>query len=200
MSSKESTEISLQFADNYKDHLDADRKEILQQFLNVLSSYIENIKTTKLTNLFNIIRGVETIFHVYTIVLSHTKNLKTAVLNAHKAMYLYTEFSEQISEESNMVLQLSSREAALYVYKKTLYELLPSSTASLDHVFHQLLFIKTVFELGFSKKTQTNQLRVLLQKFVKSNYSENETKTLLDILNEDNFMDILETKKTLTKK
>lgn len=199
MTTKESNDISLQVLENYKDHLDVDKREILIQFLNVLSSYLENLKTTKITSSFNIIRGIDTIYHVYIIVLSRTKNLKTAVLNAHKALYLYTEFSEQISEESNMVLQLSSREASLYVYKKTLYELLPSNSAPLDHVVHHLLFIKIAIEYSFIQKMNIDYVKQALTKFIKTNTSVGNTKIMLDMINENNFIEIMETKKLLKK-
>ena len=43
--------------------------------------------------------------------------------HSQKAFYFYVEFIEQISTDQNSFLQLSSREASLFVYKKTIFEI-----------------------------------------------------------------------------
>ena len=53
----------------------------------------------------------------------NTKNIELTCFHCQKASYFYVEFVAQISEEQNMFLQLSSRDATIYVYKKTIYEL-----------------------------------------------------------------------------
>jgi hypothetical protein len=46
-----------------------------------------------------------------------------AYYHGQKAFYYYVEFIGQISEEQHQYLQLSSRDATMYVYKKTLFEI-----------------------------------------------------------------------------
>ena len=43
--------------------------------------------------------------------------------HSQKAYYFYVEFIEQITNDNNTFLQLSSRDASLYVYKKTIFEI-----------------------------------------------------------------------------
>ena len=192
MSHKDSAEMSLQSTDNYNQTLINDKKEILIQFLNTLCTYLENVKVSKIRNLFYIVRGIETIFHVFTLILTRTKNVKTAVLNAHKAFYLYIEFCEQIADESNMVLQLSSREAVLYVYKKTIFELLPSEPANLNHVYDQLLLMKALIELSISAKRDVDFMKNYSYKIIQLNLEAEEAKSILDLANEEKFTDFLE--------
>jgi hypothetical protein len=58
-------------------------------------------------------------------VFYYTKNLDLTFYHSQKAYYFYIEFIEQISDESVTFLQLNSRDATLFVYKKTIYELNP---------------------------------------------------------------------------
>jgi uncharacterized protein YutE (UPF0331/DUF86 family) len=46
-----------------------------------------------------------------------------AFYHSQKAYYFYIEFIEQISDENITFLQLSSRDAILFVYKKTIFEI-----------------------------------------------------------------------------
>ena len=71
---------------------------------------------------FIFIRGLDTITSVFKILLYLTKNLDLTYYHSQKAFYFYVEFIEQISDDQNSFLQLSSREASLFVYKKTIFE------------------------------------------------------------------------------
>jgi hypothetical protein len=72
---------------------------------------------------FIIERGVDTISHVFSILLYYTKNLDLAFYHSQKAYYFYIEFIEQISDDNVTFLQLSSKDATTFVYKKTIYEI-----------------------------------------------------------------------------
>jgi hypothetical protein len=48
-----------------------------------------------------------------------------AYFHCQKAFYFYVEFVGQISEDEKMFLQLTSRDATTYVYKKTIFEINP---------------------------------------------------------------------------
>jgi hypothetical protein len=68
-------------------------------------------------------RGLETLIHVFSILFYYTKNLELTFYHTQKAIYYYIEFIEQISDENVSFLNLSSRDAVLFVYKKTIYEI-----------------------------------------------------------------------------
>lgn len=122
------TNYSLYNTDNFKKTLDATTcvilnkyKDYIFDFLNII---IDNIKVKNNSYYkFIITRGLETITNVFTIILYYTKNIELTCFHCQKASYFYVEFVAQISEEQNMFLQLSSRDATSYVYKKTIYEL-----------------------------------------------------------------------------
>ena len=96
-------------------------KDYIFEFLNII---LDNIKVKNNSYYkFIITRGLETITNVFTTILYYTKNIELTSFHCQKALYFYVEFVSQISEEQNMFLQLSSRDATSYVYKKTIYEL-----------------------------------------------------------------------------
>ncbi len=119
---------SLNNLDNYKKELDADISEIAKKLSELLIDYLKfitNMMRLKKNNLlrFIIIRGLDTIINVFNYVLLYTKNLDVTYFHCQKAFYFYSEFVSQISDDEKMFLQLSSRDATTYVYKKTIYEI-----------------------------------------------------------------------------
>jgi hypothetical protein len=70
-------------------------------------------------------RGLDTITHVFIIILFYTKNLEITYYHSQKSFYFYVEFIEQILDAQNAFLHLDSRDASIFVYKKTIYEINP---------------------------------------------------------------------------
>ena len=68
-------------------------------------------------------RGIETLIHVFSMIFFYTKNLDLTFYHSQKAYYFYIEFIEQISDDNITFLQLSSKDAVMFVYKKTIFEL-----------------------------------------------------------------------------
>lgn len=113
---------------NYNQSLDVSVHQILNSFINIVLEYmrfISNKISMKNTVYYGFIfeRGFETIMHVFNIMLYYTKNLELTIYHTQKAYYFYIEFIEQISDDNITFLQLSSRDAILFVYRKTIYDL-----------------------------------------------------------------------------
>jgi hypothetical protein len=119
---------SLKNNDNYKNYLDCDICIIVEKYSQLIIEYInfikENIKITKLP-MFNFIfiRGLDTITNVFLFILYSTKNIELTYFHCQKSYYFYIEFVGQITEEEKTFLQLTTRDATNYVYKKTIYEI-----------------------------------------------------------------------------
>jgi hypothetical protein len=101
--------------------------DVIDKYIQLLVEYCNAVSKQKFvitsTNMFNflILRGLETTTHVFKYVLLYTQNLEAAYHHAQKSIYYYLEFIAQIAEQRNAFLQLSSRDAITYVYKKTIY-------------------------------------------------------------------------------
>ena len=78
-------------------------------------------------------RGLDTITHVFTIILFYTKNLEITYYHSQKSFYFYVEFIEQILDANNAFLHLDSRDASIFVYKKTIYEINPDLRADVEN-------------------------------------------------------------------
>ena len=114
---------------NYKTYLDkSSLNEILIKYTSLIMEYIElvsekiNIKKIHYYK-YIFIRGLDTITTVFKLLLYLTKNIELTYYHSQKAFYFYVEFIEQISDDQNSFLQLSSREACMFVYKKTIFEI-----------------------------------------------------------------------------
>lgn len=118
---------SLQNEDNYKKNFQSNILEIMSKYEKLVIEYllfiIENITIKNDTyNKFIIIRGLSTISHVFSTLLYYSNNLDMAYYHSQKSFYFYVEFMGQISEDYHSFLQLSSRDASVFVYKKTIFE------------------------------------------------------------------------------
>jgi hypothetical protein len=120
--------FSLQNLDNYRKNIDSITSEITEKYYMLIAEYFkfitENIKI-KNSNFakFIITRGLDTITNVFNSIFYYTKNIDLTYFHCQKSFYFYVEFVGQISEDEKMFLQLSSRDATLYVYKKTIFEI-----------------------------------------------------------------------------
>ena len=100
---------------------------VIDKYIQILVEYCSSVSKQKFVitspNMFNfiILRGLETTTHVFKYVLLYTQNLEAAFHHAQKSIYYYLEFIAQVAEQKNAFLQLSSRDAITYVYKKTIY-------------------------------------------------------------------------------
>lgn len=124
----ESKDYSLSNIDNYNKNLDYKMEDIIEKYLLLTNEFLKFIlEKLKLKNntysKFIIIRGYETITNIFNIILYQTKNLDLTFYHCQKAYYYYIEFIEQITNVDHAFLQLNSRDASTYVYKKTLFEL-----------------------------------------------------------------------------
>jgi hypothetical protein len=91
---------------------------------NFLENSIENININE-KNYFNhvIFKGINTLTNVFNFLVLYTKNIEI-ILNACEKSYLYfIEFIGQIGNDSKGYLQLTVKDATLFVYKKTIFDI-----------------------------------------------------------------------------
>jgi len=113
---------------NYKPNIVNSTQDILNKFVSIITEYIKFISEkivikNKLYYKFILERGLETIIHIFSLIFYYTKNLELTFYHSQRAYYFYIEFIEQISDDNVTFLQLSSKDAILFVYKKTIYEI-----------------------------------------------------------------------------
>jgi hypothetical protein len=124
---------SLQNVENYKkDSNDAmvlyNEMDIYMKYVNVINQYllfgIETIKNKNPEYLkYILIKGLFTISHVFKMLLLFTQNLDLTYYHCQKSYSYYIEFIGQIGDDAVTYLQLNSKDAALFVYKKTIFDI-----------------------------------------------------------------------------
>ena len=120
--------ISLQHAENYKRELENTTTEIFVMYMGIVQEFLvqcmDSIFITDVSYYrYIILKGIETIAHVFRNLLLYTNNLNITYHHSQKAFYYYVEFIGQIGEESHSFLQLNSKDATLFVYKKTIFDI-----------------------------------------------------------------------------
>jgi hypothetical protein len=119
---------SLQNIENYKNESGLELRESIQKYSDLIIEYfkfvMENIKIKNSSfSKFIIIRGLDTITNVFLYILYFTRNIDLTYFHSQKSYYFYVEFVGQISDDEKMFLQLTSRDATTYVYKKTVFDI-----------------------------------------------------------------------------
>ena len=93
---------------------------LMKEFINYFDKYIEykNIKKYHV-----IYKGIQSITHIFMVLLLYSKNLSLTLYHCKKSFLYYVEFINQIGDEGNSYLQLNSKDAILFIYKKSIFEI-----------------------------------------------------------------------------
>lgn len=159
------SEYALTNPDNYKTNISNNMDEILDKYVILILEYMnfitENVSIKNdMYYKFIFLRGLDTISHVFKFILLYTKNLDLAYYHSQKAFYFYVEFITQITDDQHSFLQLSSKDAILFVYKRTIFEIsheqrknlqkMPAETTEkIDTLQIHINIFKTVVEYLF---------------------------------------------------
>lgn len=114
--------------DYYNEDIEENYITIFSKYNKLIIEYLNKwYDTVCIQNLeyknYIIKQGISTIKHIFRMLLIYTKNLEMTVFNCQKAYVYYIEFIGQINEDNHSFLQLNSKDAALFVYKKTIFDI-----------------------------------------------------------------------------
>jgi hypothetical protein len=112
----------------YNDHFENDITEICNKYIILINEYLSQcLKNIEINNNYYknyiIQKGLNTTSHIFKLLLLYIKNLDVAYYNCEKSFIYYIEFIGQISDEDNSFLQLNSKDATLFIYKKTIFNI-----------------------------------------------------------------------------
>ena len=118
----------IQNIDNYRESFQDSTATIFIKYMNLISEYLKHSKDfifIQNPTYYNYVlkKGISTITHVFKFLLIYTKNLEMVYFNCQKSYIYYVEFIGQIGDDNHSFLQLNSKDAALFVYKKTIFEI-----------------------------------------------------------------------------
>jgi hypothetical protein len=187
--SNSNTNFSLQNIENYKKNIDVKLSEIMEKYSQIIIEYLKYImktiefKKNKIIKFINL-RGLNTVTHVFKYILYYTKDLNITFYQCEKAFYFYVEFVTQISDDDKAFLQLSSRDAINYVYKKTIFDI---NYEIKKNPMVETIETKTNFDFF---DTYVNMYRKLIEKMIENDLFYNENYLVL-IKSIENIINIL---------
>jgi hypothetical protein len=163
---------------NYKSSLDALTPDIIKKYNTIIIDYLQfinensNYKNIRL-KYFIILNGVTTISHVFSMLLYYTKNLDLVCYHTKNAYFFYSEFIGQITEDKNSFLQLTPRDASLFVYKKSLFSI---QTENIK------LILKKPLNDGSNKKLDIVKTNIYILNHVITFFIEKNTENITDLV------------------
>ena len=127
----EQTVFSLADTDNYHDGMDVDMSAIIDHSIIVISLCALKVSSAleakpKDYQRFMVSKAVECLSSIVGMLFLYTANPPLVFYHAEKMIYFYIEFLQQIGNDVNHFLSLSSKDASIFTYKKTIYEVLGS--------------------------------------------------------------------------
>ena len=143
---------SLQDQDTYKPTHTATPTEMFAKYVGLLTEYLVRMATNvsmESNQYFSFVsvKGIETVSHVFRLILLYTNNIEAAYYHANRAADYYIEFIGQIGDNNHSFLKLNSKDASLFVYKKTIFEISTDSRKEHSPGTHAVETNKCIFLL-----------------------------------------------------
>jgi len=109
--------------DNYRQTLEDPIILIQLSYVKIIHYYIvhyfENMSNP---NIF--IQGFKSLTHIFLFLLMYTKYLELTIFHCQNSIFYYIEYISQITDkEDNMFFNLTLKDAIVYIYTKTIYDL-----------------------------------------------------------------------------
>jgi hypothetical protein len=123
-----SSTLSLNLLTNYLPAIQESNLELYHYYIALIQTLLNHINTNITIKKeeylkYIIIYGIDTITHIYKLLLLYTKNVSLTIHHCEKSILFYVEFITQIGDDNHSFLQLTSKDAVMFLYKKTLFEL-----------------------------------------------------------------------------
>lgn len=124
-----SRKTEIHTTENYNKHFEYKKYcEYANSYITLISNFLsytgENVLIQNNSYyIFVMKRGLETISHIFRFLLMYTKNIFLTLHHCKKSFFYYVEFIGQIGDDNHSYLQLNSRDAMLFVFKKTIFDI-----------------------------------------------------------------------------
>ena len=178
--------------DSYKSELIDNLEDILFKYNQIINDYIqvymENI-TIKDKNYYYylFLNGIKTINNVFSIILLYTRNLNISNFYMQKSFYLYIEFISQIDNINHSFLELNGKDASLFVFKKTIYEIdnnyRKNYICSNENIFNIISIFTNLTYNFYSLIDSNNNIEIFKKELINNNQIINNILiSIIDVL------------------
>ena len=109
--------------DNYKQTLEDPIVLIQLSYVKIIHYYIVHY-FENMTNQNIFAQGFRSLTHIFMFLLMYTKHLELTIYHCQNAIFYYVEYISQITDkEDNMFFNLTLKDAIVYIYTKTIYDI-----------------------------------------------------------------------------
>lgn len=114
---------------NYNESVDINKGNVyINKYIDIVHQYLlycgENVFIQDPQyELYVLVKGIECISNVFNILFLYTKNFNLVYYHCQKAFCYYVEFIGQIGNENHSYLKLNAKDAILFVYRKTIFQI-----------------------------------------------------------------------------
>lgn len=100
----------------------------IKNYIQIIQDFIkhshEDLNIEQNEYMFYIIKqGISTLYHVYNFIMMYTKNKELVHYHLQKCLFYYVEFINQMIRENQNFLQFTTKDAILFIYKKTIFDI-----------------------------------------------------------------------------
>ena len=169
--------MKLNDSENYYSELNEPISTCCIYFCSLINQVSNNI-----TNENILLYCINIIHHVFNYILFYTKNLPITLTYTKNAYVYYIEFIEQIKNKNNLFLKLKKEDAALFVYKKTIFNINKNNIKSnekdvkLKNIYDITKYYKIKiqqFIINDEKNKDIDNFCNNIKKEIESNYNNN---------------------------
>lgn len=121
-----------------------DIKEYITKYCSVITFFISNMNVlnfykSEAYKQFVTYNGITSLLHIYNLLILHTKNINLSYYHLQKSYYYYIEFISQINKEQHSFLQFNIRDAIMFIYKKTIFNIDKETTTQFIDIQNKLI-------------------------------------------------------------
>jgi hypothetical protein len=120
---------NLDDTENYKPNLEETESILFLKYVGLIHELIE-CSSESLNGIQNkeylkhiMINGITNTSYIYSFILLYTNSLELAIYHTQRAIIYYIEFVCQIGDDNHNLLKLNTKDATLFIYKKTIFEI-----------------------------------------------------------------------------
>ena len=118
---------SINNTDNYNMSCNIDLRNIINKYMEYINNFFLLIKDNVYFKQYSyskylIINGIQTASHILNMLIIYTKNIDLTFHHIERSFIYYVEFINQIMI-NNGSLNLNSKDASIFIYKKILYDI-----------------------------------------------------------------------------
>lgn len=114
--------------ENYNTELEVNETVLFLKYVGLIHELFECCSENKnIKNMDHIkhilLKGIKNTYYIYSFLLLYTNNLDLTIYHTQKSILYYIEFIGQIGEDNHNFLNLNSKDATLFIYKKTVFDI-----------------------------------------------------------------------------